>query len=286
MGRSCGVVLSVVLLGAVALSAANAGELEQTGRAILKKNQDAVVTVQLLITQRMSMAGMGSEENESKIEATGFVIGADGLTVLSLSETDPSAMFKSMMSAMGDSEMELSIESDTSDVRLLLADGTELPAAVVLRDADLDLAFVRPREKPAQPMTAIDLTKSAVPEVLDPVIALNRLGRVAGRAHSASVERIESIIKRPRTFYVPGNDPTHSALGSPVFALDGNLVGMVALRMMGGGGGGSMGAMMMGQGMGDNLMAVVVPAGDILEGAAQAPAVVEETKEEEKGAEQ
>ncbi|NIA13062.1 MAG: hypothetical protein GWP08_03195 [Nitrospiraceae bacterium] len=274
------VVLSVVLLGTLGMPAAYAGEIEESGRAILQKNRDAVVTVQLLCTQRMSMAGMGSQEEESKVEATGFVIGADGLTVLSLSQTDPSAMFKSMMSA----EMDFKIETDISDVKLLLTDGTELPAAVVLRDVDLDLAFVRPKEKPAEPMTTVDLSKSAAPELLDAVIALNRLGRVAGRAYSVSIERIESIIKRPRTLYVPGNDPTHSALGSPVFTLDGKVVGMIALRMMGGDGGGGFGGGMMGQGMQDNLLAVVVPAEDILEGARQAAAVGEEKKEE--GAEQ
>src|SRR2546422_4160959 len=36
-------------------------------------------------------------------------------------------------------------------------DGTEIPAEIVLRDRDLDLAFIRPKTKPANPMPAVDL---------------------------------------------------------------------------------------------------------------------------------
>ncbi|HOV74659.1 MAG TPA: serine protease [Candidatus Hydrogenedentes bacterium] len=262
----------------VAFSAvAIAGEFEDKGRAILEKNQKAVVTVQMVIKQKISAMGMGSQENENKEEATGFVIAPDGLAVLALSSTDPGGFLDNMMSSMGDMGDQFKMESNLGDVKMLLDDGTELPAQVVLRDNDLDLAFVRPTPPPAQPMTFVDLSAAGEAQTLDPLIALNRLGKVANRACSASIERIQAVVRKPRTFYIPGNDPTHSGLGSPVFTMDGNLLGILVMRSIKGE---RQGAMAMLGGMGGNMMAIVVPVADIKEAAAQAPLSPETAAEE------
>ena len=247
-------------------------DIESKGRAILEKNQAAVVTIQLVIKQKFSMSGAGSQEDESKQEATGVVITPDGLTVLALSTTDPTSIYENMMAGMEGMGDKFKMESNLSDVKILLGDGTEIPAKIVLRDKDLDLAFVRPATKPAQPMAALDLSQSGEPQVLDPLIALNRLGRVAGRAYCASIERVHAVVRKPRTFYVPGNDPTHSGLGSPLFTLDGKIVGIITLRTIKTGSAG-LGGMMgsLAGGMDDSMLAIVVPADDIKEAASQAP---------------
>jgi S1-C subfamily serine protease len=264
-----------VMAGGLLIAAAHAGDIENQGRAVLEKNQKGVVTVQLVIKQKFSASGMGSEENELKEEATGFVIDPSGLTVLSLFETDPASLYENMMGGEGMAE-QFKMETTLGDVKLLLEDGKEIPARVVLRDKDLDLAFVRPVEKPAEPLAALDLTQAAEPLVLDQLIALTRLGKVAGRVCSANLERIHAIVRKPRTFYVPGNDPTHSGLGSPVFTLDGKLVGMIGLRTIREERKGPMGFL---GGMGEGMMAVVVPAADVLEAAKQAPAADAKPKE-------
>jgi len=261
--------------------AASAGEAEEKGRAILEKNQPSVITVQMVIKQKFSATGMGSQENENKEEATGFVIDPSGLTVLALSSTDPSGFLDNMMSSMGEMGDKFKMESNLSDVKLLLDDGSEVPGQVVLRDKELDLAFVRPTTPPAHPMAFIDLSKAGEAQVLDPVIALNRLGKVANRACSANIEHVQAVVRKPRTFYIPGNDPTHSGLGSPVLTLDGNLLGVLVMRSIKGerGGGGLMS--MMG-GMGSNMVAIVVPVADIKEAATQAPQTAEAKPEEKK----
>jgi len=264
------VVLAVMTAVVLICCAAGAGELEDQGRAILERHQKAVVTVQLVVKQKLSMGGMGAQEDESKSEATGFVIAPDGLTVLALSATDPTSLIENMMSGMGEMASRLKVDSDIADVKILLDDGTEIPAKVVLRDKDLDLAYVRPLEAPRAPLPAIDLGGAAEPAILEPVITLNRLGKVAGRTCAVSVERIQAIIRKPRTFYVPGKDPTHSGAGSPVFTADGKVVGMIAVRTIKTEGRGGLGAMF-GGGMAQGMIGVVVPAEDILEGAQQAP---------------
>jgi len=260
-----------LVFGLVCSVAAFAQSVEEQGRAILEKHQKAVVTVQVVVKSKYSMMGMGSEEQESKQESTGFVIDPTGLVVLPLSSTDPGGMLESMMSAMGGEGNQPKIETTIGDVKVLLDDGKEIAAQVVLRDKDLDLAFVRTSEKPADPLPCIDLGQSGEAQVLDQVVALNRLGKVANRSSSVSLERIEAIVRKPRTFYLPGNDPTHSGLGSPVFTLDGKALGMLVMRTIKGESAGSFMDMM---DMANGMLSIVLPAADILEAAKQAPAEV------------
>lgn len=248
-------------LAAVGLSMGARADVATQGRDILEKNKDAIVTVQMTIKMRFSFGG-SSDEQEVQQEATATIIDGSGLGVVALSQTDPASLFQSMMGMMGDNEM----SSTLSDLKMLLEDGTEVPAEIVLRDRDFDLAFIRPKEKPAAPMSAVNLEDPGVPQILDEVIVLNRLGKVANRAHSAAVERIESVVERPRTFYIPGDDPTHSGLGSPAFTLDGKVAGILVLRTIKSDGG--MGGMFGGE---SNVLGIIIPASDVLESAKQVP---------------
>jgi S1-C subfamily serine protease len=256
-------------------ASARAEDLAEKGRAIYKAKQHVVVTVQVVIKSKLSMPGMGAQSNESRHDVTGTVLDPSGLVVLSLSATDPGQLVQNMMSS-GD-EARFKVETELSDIKILLDDGTELPAEVVLRDKDLDLAFIRPKEKPAAPMEALDLSGAAKVDVLDEVIALNRLGNAVGRAYSASVERIAAIVRRPRLFYIPDANLTSTTLGAPAFALDGKPVGIFVMRSIKAKGGG--GAMGMLGGQNDSMAGIIVPADDILKAAKQVPAAAVDEKD-------
>ena len=272
-------VISFVLLLTNFAAPSRADELADKGREIFKKNQRAVVTVQVVVKMKFSLPGMGGQANESKQDVTGTVVDPSGLTVLALSSCEPGDMLQSMMAGMSDEDTKFKMETELSDVKLLLDDGTELPADIVLRDKDLDLAFVRPATKPASPMTALDLSKSATAQILDQVITLNRLGNAAGRAYAASVERISAVVQKPRLFYIPGSEMTSTALGSPAFALDGNILGVFVMRTVSQKGGG----MGMFNFRPQGLTTIILPAADILKAARQAPeAKAEEKKDEPK----
>src|SRR3989442_1549558 len=77
-----------------------------------------------------------------------------------------------------------------------------LPAgAVVLKDADLDLAFIRPRE--ATKVDFVELkTRDLGLQALDEVFVVGRLGRAANRAIALTTGSVKSVVKGPRTFYV------------------------------------------------------------------------------------
>src|SRR5881296_2706666 len=141
----------VALVLALTLPARADDEIAVKGREIFEKYQHATVTVQLVLKSKMSMTGFGGRSNESKQEATGTTIDPSGLTVLSLSATDPGSLLSSMMTGEGEggTDLKFKMENELTDVKILTHDGAELPAEVVLRDKDLDLAFLRPKQKPS-----------------------------------------------------------------------------------------------------------------------------------------
>ena len=122
-------------------------------------------------------------------------------------------------------------------------------------------------------MTALDLTKPAKADLLEEVIALNRLGSAAGRAYAASVERISAIVQRPRLFYVPETSMTMTTLGAPAFNLEGKPVGIFVMRALKAKSGGGFSMFNL---QPENLTAIIVPADDILKAAKQVPAAGEE----------
>jgi len=253
-------IFALACLLAIPAVSSRADELADTGRDIFKKNQHAVVTVEAVQKMSYTAPGRASSSQESKQDLTGTVVDPSGLTVLALSACDPAEMYRR---TMGENYNRYKVETEVSDLKILLDDGTEMPAEIVLRDKDLDLAFIRPKTKPASPMAAIDLNKSASAQILEQVITLNRLSRAAGRAYAASVERISAVIQKPRTFYIPDASPTSTALGSPAFSLNGNILGVVVLRTVNSSGG---------ENSRENLsISIILPAAEIQKAAVQAP---------------
>ena len=262
--RNPGGVLITSLLALVIAGGAMADDSAVAGRKILAKNQDAVVTVRLIVSYNISFGGR-DQQNESKTEAVGTMIDPSGLTVISLTTIDPSAMLKARQRG---APQEFKVETEVKDVKIILADDTELPAEIVLRDKDLDLAYLRPTEKPAKSLPALDLTKSGQPQVLDEVVCLNRLGKIANRVVTVSLERVDALVTKPRPFYVlsPGGS---SGIGSPVFALTGAPLGIILMRNASTGSEANAVSMFAGTG-GLGVMPIIVPAADILDDAKQA----------------
>jgi S1-C subfamily serine protease len=278
---SCIVVFLVLFFVVQYIPAGAATEEITAGKDILAKWQKAVVTVQIVSKQRMSYGGRESSGDENKSEAIGTIIDPSGLVVMSLFATDPSSRFNELFSGGGDEESQFKMASEITDVKILLPDGTEIPAKIVLRDKDLDLAFVRPIEKPAKPLLAIDLNQNAPLQTLDSLVILSRLGKVANRVPAVTIDMIQAVVEKPRTFFIPGGQSDSGDFGAPAFALNGKVAGIILLR--------SIpiersGRSMFGGMSGLGMLPVVLPASDILEVVKQVPATIpaEEKKAEEK----
>ncbi len=229
----------------------SADEIAEKGRALLEENRGAVITVRSVLN-----ISYGGGEDERENEANGTLITPDGLTVLSLAALDPTIMMQRMR---GDQD---NIVSKITNLTLLFADDTELDGEVVLRDQDLDLAFVRPVTKPEEPLPYVDLENRAQPQMLDQLILLGQLGKVARREHMAFVERVEAIVARPITFYVLGEDRGRAVACSPAFTTDGVFVGIGVMRAI---------RTSASAGMGDNVLVVVIDAEEIERTAEQVP---------------
>lgn len=260
--------IACLLLPGLGVAAVFAGDLADKGREILNQNRHAVVTVQVVV----KASSPGGRSGESKQDLTGTVVDPSGLTVLALSACDPAEMYRRISN-------DYKIEIEVSDIKLLLEDGTEMAAEIVLRDKDLDLAFIRPKSRPAGPMSAVDLGKSGSARVLDEVITLNRLGKAASRAYAASVERIAAVVQKPRMFYVSDGDLNTTALGAPAFLPDGKILGVFVMRAVSAAGDAT-------HNYRQNMTAILLPAEDILKAAKQAPEARgdSEKKEEPKAA--
>jgi S1-C subfamily serine protease len=271
MVRQTVVALSFAL--AVAGSAAaQTPEERAAARDLIAKRGDTVVTVLGTVKTRMTMGGREAPPNEENIQANATVLDERGLAVMSLTNLEPGKMMSGILSqqSAGMPGMEMSMKTETTNLRLRLADGKEVPARVVLRDEDLDLAFLRPTQPLAAPIPFLEAT-SARPVQLDPLITLQRLGEMTGWKVSAAFSYVMVVIDKPRTAFLGGMSP-----GAPVFDAAGRFVGVSVMLSRGSSGGQGMGITSGLSGMGGldalGFMPVVLPADEIREVAKQAPA--------------
>jgi S1-C subfamily serine protease len=155
---------------------------------------------------------------------------------------------------------------ETTDVKLVLRDGREIPARFVLRDADLDLAFLVPNEKGLN-LPHVALEKAPLPAPLDDLIFLFSYGRSLNREVAVATAPVRAVVKRPRTFLASDMMTSLQALGCPVFDSAGHAVGIVVMRrspIPPSGGGGLRDFL-------DMLNPVILTTADVAEVAEQVP---------------
>jgi S1-C subfamily serine protease len=237
-------------------------------REVVKKWQDAIVNIRVVVKMRMSMAGREMQSSDDTIEAVGTVIDPSGLTVVSLGSINPGAMMTKLIGAGAGAGggQGVEIASEPTDVKIRLADGREIQATIALRDEDLNLAFIRPTATPDKPFVAVSLADAAQPGMLDQVVVLGRLGRVGGWVPAAALREIGGIVSKPRSFFVLSGEA--AGVGAPAFLLNGKIVGILTLRQIANDRPSAFAAMNGPEGLG--LLSVILPAADVLDIAKQA----------------
>jgi len=248
-------------------------DLVDSAKNVVKKHADTVVRISAVakITAEGQMAAMlgGMANREEKIEVRGTVIDSTGLTVASLTHLDPTSAVGEIKIPMGGQNQTLKFNSDLVTLKIVLADGTEIDSQIVLRDEDLDLAFIAPEvpldEVQAKAVNSLDLNQSAESaDVLDQLIALDRLPMRMNLAPSVKLLRVSAKVTKPRTFYLVAAVP-----GTPSFMSDGNVLGICVKRRAVAKGAADF--MSMGRSMsGEDFVPVILPAADVLEVAEQA----------------
>ncbi|MGF1574299.1 MAG: serine protease [Sumerlaeia bacterium] len=220
-----------VILSASALTATTTfADIREKGREVVQKHADALISVEVVSEAKFSYGGQQTER-ESKNQVNGIALNPEGLVLVPLSELDPASLAE-RISPGEEADFTITIKS----IRYILADGTEVPAKLVLRDNDLDLAFLQPEAALEKPMAAIDFSVEATaPKLLDPVMALARAGRVAGRAPLGMSGELQGVVEKPQTYYIPSSELVSSGSGVPIFNEGGQVIGVVLIRVLTGG---------------------------------------------------
>ncbi len=217
-----------ILLALSAPFALSAEKGEATWRKLLKDHANCVTWVSATVRVEVSAGGRSMPPQEQKLEALGTIIAEDGLTVLSLSRVDPTATLLSRIRTPGGS-----VNVNYTEVLLLMQDGTEVPAKLLLKDTDLDLAYVLPiKEKGEkhQKRTFSHVPRSSKtkdPLPLDEVVSLGKLGRNLYRQSTLRKGWVNAVIEKPRKYFVIEN----TAPGTPVCAKEANWLGIVVYKM-------------------------------------------------------
>jgi hypothetical protein len=226
----------------------------KVGRDLAKRSADSIVGIEMVVTVKMTMGDRAAPPRENKIDINGTVLDSSGLTVTSLAAIDPRVQFEAMRGMMGanGTRMEIS-ETDYKEVRLRLSDGTEVPARVVLKDGDLDLAFIAPDPEAAtakREFIPVKLDTPAEGAVLNTYFVISRAPKVLQRVPLVRPSLVAGIVEKPRLMFLM----TDQQLGCPVFDQQGRILGVFVQNLSGGRPSGL----------------VVLPAADVAEIAKQA----------------
>ena len=249
MSSRCAVALMAAVLCLASQADAQTQEDRAAARALLAKRGDAVLYVLGTTKLRVNQGGKDLPTSDQRIQALVTVLDSSGLGVMSLTALDPSELMSAQLSR--GRAAAINVTSEQSDLRYRLPDGREVPVRVVLRDKDLDLAFLRPVEKLASPLTAVDAAVVR-PTAIDSVLVLQRMPELAGWQPTALFQSVQAVVDKPRMFYVLTGGP----IGAPVFDLRGQFIGIV-LRFKN-------------EADAANAPPIVLPAADIREVAKQA----------------
>ncbi len=256
--------LSAALLWALP---APATDLRAAGRATAEQVRRAVVTIRIVLKLKIGFGGQ-AQDQEQKVEVAGVVIDPSGLTLASAASIDPSGALRKMA---GGQASRMKVEAEVKETTLLLEDGTEVEADVVLKDTDLDLAFLKPREA-GRRFSAIRLRpRSGTVPLLTPIFVVARLGKLTSRALAVATGEIRASVRGPAPYYVTDGE-TASFTGSVAYTADGVPLGVFVNRFSASpdarGGGFFDGAF--GRSSSEAVLTVLRPVDKVLELAAQA----------------
>ena len=150
------------------------------------------------------------------------------------------------------------VGSEFKEVKLRLADGKEVPARFVLKDADLDLAFMAPEATPenaGRDFPFVKLEEVADGALLGDYFYVGRAAKIQQRVPLVRATEIIGVVEKPRRFYLM-TDQLSQWMGTPVFNPQGRVLGITLQHFANGRRSGL----------------VVLPAEDIAEMAKQAAA--------------
>ena len=216
--------LSLLCLTSVAIAAPGDTPAELTARKLHQSLADAVVTIRATIAITVTPGDQPAQTQDRTFEQIGTVISSDGRVLLAASSIDPAAVMNGRTVNTQAGPMRLSAVSEVKEAFIVLADGTEIPAKVVLKDKDLNLALIAPTAPPAEKFIYVDTTITDTVVPVDEVIVLGRMNKSFDRSAKVEVDSVAAVLTKPRplvAIHIP-------VTGCPVFSANGKFVGMTS----------------------------------------------------------
>jgi S1-C subfamily serine protease len=208
-----------LLAGCFRAVAARADDSASPFSSLLAEKAPALVTIKFVLKVKMAGGGFFGGDRESDTELTGLMIDPAGLVLCSSSSMSGNP---AMMRRLGGT-------ATPSDIKVLIGDDTEgVPAELIARDTELDLAWVRIKQPRSEPYAHVDLSQGVAATLGQPVYSVNRLGKFFDRAPLISEGRIGGGARKPRRLYLPVN--LAGDLGLPVFTASGQVIGVFVMQ--------------------------------------------------------
>lgn len=222
MSRFSRPVVAALLAAALSLPLRAAPETEAAaGRALMKRYADAIVGVELVLTLKVKFGDREQPPREQPVQVNGTVISPTGLTVTSLAVVDPQSQMEGMRSGgRGGAEL---VGTEFKEIKFRFADGKEVPARFVLKDADLDLAFMAPETAdPDRVYPYVNLNETAAGTVLSNYFYVSRASKALQRVATVRTTEVMGIVEKPRRFFLL----TEQSIATPVFDGQGKVLGI------------------------------------------------------------
>ena len=221
---------TIIWIGAVTMmavagicQAADTEALRQGARKIYQERQEAVVAVSAVLKLEM-----GGQTQDRDLNLYGTVLDENGLTVVSCTMVDPFATLGDSLKMEGAGAA--TPKGTPSKIKIMLADGTEIPAKIAYEDPDMDLAFLVPEKGEKTLPKFCHVNPAEIPEadVLDQLVTLQRLPKSFDRKAAVGFCAVVSKLTKPRTVYIL--DGFEGQPGQPVFRGDGQMQGLMVVR--------------------------------------------------------